>query len=193
MPESKGTERRHFMAAIGGVIAGAALPAASAHAATSTRTPLTRPISELAASYDVVVIGSGYGGAVMAARLAPGRKLAVLERGKEWSPADFSDTLAGTLSQFRTASKPLGLFDYRIGGTVDVLTGNGVGGTSLINANVVVAPDRDIFTRWPQAIRAAYASGAMDVYEERVRAMLAADSVTDTDDLRKSWFHMSTT
>jgi cholesterol oxidase len=193
MSKRSSTERRQFMAAVGGLIAGAALPAGSARAATlPARTSLTRPIGELAGTYDVVVIGSGYGGAVMAARLAPGRRLCVLERGKEWMPADFATGLVDTLAQFRSAAKPLGLFDYRIGGTVDVLSGNGVGGTSLINANVVIAPDRDIFARWPQAIQGAYASGAMDVYEQRVRDMLGVDAVVESDALRKTWFHLST-
>ncbi|HEY0063017.1 MAG TPA: GMC family oxidoreductase [Telluria sp.] len=194
MSKRSSTERRQFMAAMGGLMAGAALPSGIAQAATlPARTPLSRPASELASDYDVVVIGSGYGGAVMAARLAPGRRLAVLERGKEWAPTDFASGLVDTLAQFRSASKPLGLFDYRIGGTVDVLSGSGVGGTSLINANVVIAPDRDIFGRWPQSIQTAYASGAMDPYEARVRAMLAADTVQENDALRKNWFHMSST
>ncbi|SHH22681.1 GMC family oxidoreductase N-terminal domain-containing protein [Massilia sp. CF038] len=194
MSKRSSTERRQFMAAMGGLMAGAALPSGSAQAATlPPRTPLTLPASELRGDYDVLVIGSGYGGAVMAARLAPGRRLAVLERGKEWAPTDFTSGLIDTLAQFRSASKPLGLFDYRIGGTVDVLSGNGIGGTSLINANVVIAPDRDIFGRWPQSVQTAYASGAMDVYEERVRAMLAADTVQENDALRKNWFHVSTT
>lgn len=194
MSKRSSTERRQFMAAMGGLIAGAALPPGLAQAAAlPPRTALSSPISELSGDYDVLVIGSGYGGAVMAARLAPGRRLAVLERGKEWAPTDFAAGLVDTLAQFRSAARPLGLFDYRIGGTVDVLSGNGIGGTSLINANVVIAPDRDIFARWPAAIQSAYASGAMDAYEERVRAMLGADSVVEGDALRKSWFHTSNT
>ncbi|QNB00630.1 GMC family oxidoreductase N-terminal domain-containing protein [Massilia sp. Se16.2.3] len=89
----------------------------------------------------------------MAARLATGRRLCVLERGKEWAPGDFAVGLADTLAQFRSSAKPDGLFDYRIGATVDVLSGNGIGGTSLINCGVVLAPDRDVFNRWPQAIQ----------------------------------------
>lgn len=194
MSKRSSTERRQFMAAMGGLIAGAAVPHGVAEAAAlPPRTPLSSPISELTGNYDVLVIGSGYGGAVMAARLAPGRRLAVLERGKEWAPTDFATGLVDTLAQFRSAAKPLGLFDYRIGGTVDVLSGNGVGGTSLINANVVIAPDRDIFARWPASIQAAYASGEMDMYEARVRAMLGADTVLESDALRKNWFHTSNT
>ena len=160
MSKRSSTERRRFMAALAGLAAGAALPAAARAAGLPARTPLSRPPADQAGPYDVVVIGSGYGGAVMAARLAPGRALCVLERGKEWTPADFAAGLAGTLAQFRSSAKPLGLFDYRVGASVDVLSGNGVGGTSLINSSVVLAPDRDIFARWPQAIQGAYASAA---------------------------------
>ncbi len=192
MSKRSSTERRQFMAAMGGLVAGAALPAGTARAAAlPARAPLGRPVSELAGPYDVVVIGSGYGGAVMAARLAPGRRLCVLERGKEWTPTDFASGLVDTLAQFRSSATPLGLFDYRIGSSVDVLSGNGVGGTSLINASVVLAPERDIFARWPQAIQGAYASGAMDVYEQRVRDMLGVDAVLENDALRKNWFHLS--
>jgi cholesterol oxidase len=48
--------------------------------------PLANPISDLQDSYSVVVIGSGYGGAILAARLAQGRSLCILERGREWIP-----------------------------------------------------------------------------------------------------------
>lgn len=186
-------DRRHFMAAVGTLVAGSCLPSLSNAAVAASRTTLARPASQLRSDYDVIVVGSGYGGAVMAARLAPGRRLAVLERGKEWQPADFPSALTGALGEFRSGTKPLGLFDYRLGSTVDVLTGNGLGGTSLINANVVIAPDRDIFGRWPSAIQTDYASGTMDVYEARVRQMLAVDAIVEGDELRKNWFHRSTT
>ena len=46
------------------------------------------------ADYDVVVIGSGYGGGISASRLArAGRSVCLLERGKEFLPGEFPDTL----------------------------------------------------------------------------------------------------
>src|SRR5688500_15017839 len=60
---------------------------------------------------DVVIIGSGYGGAVSAARLAAaGAKVFVLERGQEWLPGDFPETLDALLGDER-ANDPMGLFD----------------------------------------------------------------------------------
>lgn len=189
--------RRRFMGALGALSTAGCLPDANARAsrraAAPARVPLSRPLSQMQATYDVVVIGSGYGGAVMAARLAPGRRLAVLERGREWMPADFPDTLATALPQFRSSVSPLGLFDYRVGATMDVFSGSGLGGTSLVNANVVVAADRDVFNTWPAAIRNDVASGALATWEARVRAMLASDQVIENDALRKHWLHRSTT
>ena len=67
---------------------------------TVQRTPLANRWEErLPAGYDVVIIGSGYGGAITAARLAaaewPGGKpsVCVLERGREWLPGQFPDNL----------------------------------------------------------------------------------------------------
>ncbi|QSX77493.1 GMC family oxidoreductase N-terminal domain-containing protein [Agrilutibacter solisilvae] len=179
------------MASLAGVIAGCCLPS-MASAATQTRSKLSLPPSAIQSDYDVVVVGSGYGGAVMAARLAPGRKLCVLERGREWQPSDFPSQLDQAIGEFRGSTKPLGLFDYHAGPHVDVLVGNGLGGTSLINANVVMPPDRDIFSGWPAAIRNDYASGVMAGYEKRVLDMLAVEAVGQADGLRKNWFHVST-
>ena len=54
---------------------------------------LTTPVKEIEAWYDVIVIGSGYGGAVAASRAArAGQKVCLLERGREWRPGDFPET-----------------------------------------------------------------------------------------------------
>ncbi len=55
---------------------------------------LSKPFSELKLRYDVVVVGSGYGGGVAASRLdRAGTKVAVLERGREFAIGDFPDRM----------------------------------------------------------------------------------------------------
>jgi cholesterol oxidase len=192
MSTSLEEQRRRLIGALGAIAASGSLPS-SVQAAAPKRQALARALSQMSSSYDVVVIGSGYGGAVMAARLAPGRRLAVLERGREWAPSDFPSTVLDVLGQFRSGLIPFGLFDYRLGQTMDVLVGSGLGGASLINANVVVAADRDAFNTWPSKIRQDVASGVFAGYEARVKQMLAADQIVEADALRKHWFHRSTT
>jgi cholesterol oxidase len=119
--------------------------------------------------YDVVVVGSGYGGAIAASRLArAGRSVCLLERGRELLPGDFPSTLveaAGQL-QVRTRARRLGratgLFDLRAGHDLSVMVGCGLGGTSLINAGVALRPPARIFEddRWPAALRGSEAGPA---------------------------------
>lgn len=55
--------------------------------------PIASPLSELQADYEVLVIGSGYGGAIAASRLArAGRRVCLLERGREILVGEFPDT-----------------------------------------------------------------------------------------------------
>ena len=54
---------------------------------------LGSPITSIKTKYDVVVIGSGYGGGIAASRCArAGKSVCLLERGKEWLPGDFPET-----------------------------------------------------------------------------------------------------
>ena len=131
---------------------------------TVQRTPLANRWEErLPDGYDVVIIGSGYGGAITAARLAaaqwPGAKpsICVLERGREWLPGQFPDNLQAGATALRNAVNPLGLYDFRIGPDIGAWMASGLGGTSLINANVAIEPDSEVFDnpQWPQAIRDA--------------------------------------
>ena len=53
-------------------------------------TRLARPLDRLKPHYDVVVVGSGYGGGVAASRLArAGKRVCVLERGREFVTGEF--------------------------------------------------------------------------------------------------------
>ncbi len=59
---------------------------------------LATPWEQRKSAYDFVVIGSGYGGAISAARLAaanlnPKPSVCILERGKEWQPGEYPETL----------------------------------------------------------------------------------------------------
>src|SRR5215210_7012498 len=125
--------------------------------------------------YETVVIGSGYGGAITAARLAErGLPVCLLERGREWQPGEFPDTLAGLAGSVRNKHHPLGYVDYYLCQEIDVLKGSGLGGTSLINANVALRPDPDLFEdpRWPRLYRGLAASGELWRYYQRAEEML---------------------
>src|SRR6476659_11244576 len=95
--------------------------------------PLASPAEQRKDEYATIVVGSGYGGAITAARLAEaGRPVCLLERGREWIPGEFPDTGKGLAAAVRRKSNPLGLFDYYLCKDIDVLKGSGLGGTSLI-------------------------------------------------------------
>jgi len=114
------------------------------------------------ATLDTVVIGSGYGGAVAALRLAEvGVDVVVLERGSEYLPGEFPNEI-GQLTKFQRfegpkgpMGRPAGLFNWRIGSSFAALVGNGVGGGSLINAGVAMRPQDEVFSQsaWPAQIR----------------------------------------
>lgn len=126
---------------------------------------------------DVLIVGSGYGGAVAAEALAgrhadeAGRRplqVWVLERGREWLPGSFPDRLAELPGHVRYtapgARAPAGrreaLFDLRLGPDVACVLGNGLGGGSLINAGVMAFPQAQVFDNpaWPPSLRREYAA-----------------------------------
>ncbi|HEY1339634.1 MAG TPA: GMC family oxidoreductase N-terminal domain-containing protein, partial [Bryobacteraceae bacterium] len=129
-------------------------------------------------AYDIVVIGSGYGGAISAARLAtanlnPKPSICILERGREWAPGNFPETTADVIRETRSDVNPLGLYELLTHPDISVIKGSGLGGTSLINANVAIIPDREVFEQfhWPSAIT----YDALLPFYQRARQMLAAN------------------
>ncbi|MEZ5380296.1 MAG: GMC family oxidoreductase N-terminal domain-containing protein [Microthrixaceae bacterium] len=125
-------------------------------------TPDEHGTCHLERRYDVVVVGSGPAGSVVACRLAQsGRRVAVLERGGVHQPGSFpecpADLLKGTQlwRNGRRIGRADALFDLRVFDDVMVLTGCGVGGTSLINAGVSVLPTPEVLAdrRWPAELR----------------------------------------
>ena len=99
------------------------------------------------AHYDVVVIGSGFGGSVAALRLAEkGYQVCVLEAGARFADQDFPKT-SWRLNKFLFAPK-LGFKGIqRIHKLPDVfvLCGAGVGGGSLVYANTLYQPSDEFF------------------------------------------------
>lgn len=102
--------------------------------------------------YDVVVVGSGYGAGVAASRLArAGKRVAVLERGREFLTGEFPNRFPDLRQQMQVTGKrlrmgsPTGLYDVRLGDDMHILVGCGLGGGSLINAGVALRPDPRVF------------------------------------------------
>ncbi len=102
--------------------------------------------------YDVLVIGSGFGGSVTALRLTEkGYRVGVLEAGRRWADDEFAAT-SWDLRRFVWAPK-LGLMGVqRIHALPDVLilAGAGVGGGSLNYANTLYEPRSSAFYNDPQ-------------------------------------------
>jgi cholesterol oxidase len=123
---------------------------------------LSSPVRKLKDHYTVLVIGTGYGGAIAASRLArAGQHVCVLERGREFQNGEYPDTEAEALSEIQaelpsghTGSRT-GLYDFYVNPDVNVFVGCGLGGTSLINANIALRPEARVFDdpRWPQPLR----------------------------------------
>ena len=132
--------------------------------------------------YDVVIVGSGFGGAITACRLAQaGRSVCVLERGRKWDKSDFPRTL-GQMKRAFWNRHDYGLLDYRVFRNIDVLQASGVGGGSLVYFNVHRRAKREIFEqpRWPRNIKRE----TLDPYYDRAKEILEARPLTPPQGLR---------
>ena len=97
-------------------------------------------------TYEAIVIGSGAGGAPAAARLAAewGEGVALLEAGKHFKARDFNQIERDMIPALYAGSGLQGTED----GSVSVLQGRAVGGSTVINDAVCFRPPPELEERW---------------------------------------------
>ncbi len=128
---------------------------------------------------DAVVVGSGFGGAVAAYRMAEtGRSTVVLERGRPYPPGTFARNPHQMSRAFwEPKDRLFGLFDVRSFRKLEAIVSSGLGGGSLIYANVLLRKDERWFVHdaplpgggyehWP------FSRGDLDPHYDAVERML---------------------
>jgi cholesterol oxidase len=138
----------------------------------------------MAEPYDVVVIGSGFGGGITACRLAEaGHRVCVLERGRRFAGEDFVDDPKDAAKLlWHESANPDGMFDVRLLRDVSVICAAGVGGGSLVYANVQLRAPADVFDRgWPAAITRE----VLDPWYDKTEAALEPVATPDDPALPK--------
>ncbi|KAH9904732.1 glucose-methanol-choline oxidoreductase [Xylariomycetidae sp. FL2044] len=155
----------------------------------TTRFPrISKPLELMRHSYDCVVIGSGYGGGVAASRMArAGESVCLLERGTERWPGEYPTDTKDAIEQVHYSGSfspgwlpkklvnggdPTGMYHLIFGNGQSAVVCNGLGGTSLMNANVFLEADKDALQLepWPEEIR-KNPEGLQDYYK-KARAVL---------------------
>ncbi|KAG9287123.1 hypothetical protein G9A89_001017 [Geosiphon pyriformis] len=125
---------------------------------------ISKPVPHMLPHYDVVVIGSGYGGGIAASRMSrAGKRVALLERGQEKWPGEFPEKFLEAAKEVHISKNShdygnkVGMYRIYFGDEQDAVVCNGLGGTSLINANVALKADENVWNMklWPEEIEKA--------------------------------------
>ncbi len=139
--------------------------------------------------YDVVIIGSGFGGSVSALRLTEkGYRVGVLEAGPRYADADFAKT-SWDLRRFLWAPH-LGMYGIQrihLLRNCMILAGAGVGGGSLNYANTLYVPPEPFFADKQWSGITDWRSELMPHYEQaqRMLGVVTNPTFTDADRLMK--------
>ena len=140
------------------------------------------------AEYDVVVVGSGFGGSVAALRLAEkGYRVLVVEAGRRFTDETLPRT-SWDVSRFLWAPRLgwLGIQRIHVLPDVVVLAGAGVGGGSLVYANTLYRPSSDAFFADPQWAGITDWRAELDPYYDQASRMLGVvdnPTCTPADDV----------
>lgn len=137
-------------------------------------------MSKAEAHFDAVIVGSGFGGSVMAYRLAEaGLRVCVLERGKAYPPGSFPRSPYHMKRNFWDPSAGLyGMFNIWSFPGINSIVSSGLGGGSLIYANVLLRKEEKWFVNedlqhggyeyWP------ITRADLDLHYDRVETMMNA-------------------
>ena len=133
--------------------------------------------------YDVLVIGSGFGGSVSALRLTEkGYRVGVLEAGQRFADADFAKT-SWDLRKFLWAPKfgMYGIQRIHLLRNCMILAGAGVGGGSLNYANTLYVPPAPFFNdpQWKDITD--WRTELMPHYDQAQRMLGVVTNPTFTD------------
>jgi cholesterol oxidase len=137
--------------------------------------------------YDAVIVGSGFGGSIAALRLAQaGKSVLVLERGKRYPLGGFPRDVRDIDRLFwdeKRRVKRRGLFEFRSFSGIGAVVAAGVGGGSLIYANIHIRPDARLFDdpRWP----GGFTRESLDPYYDRVAGMLGIEPLPKSIPVKK--------
>jgi cholesterol oxidase len=145
--------------------------------------------SALPRDYDVLVIGSGFGGSVTALRLTEkGYRVGVLEAGRRFEDADYPRT-SWDARRFLWAPKLgcKGIQRIHLLRNVIILAGAGVGGGSLVYANTLYEPG-DVFYHDRQWAHITDWRTELAPYYDQAKRMLGVvrnPTMTPTDEVVK--------
>src|ERR1035437_997878 len=125
--------------------------------------------------FDVIVIGSGFGGSVMSCRLSEkGYKVCLLERGHRWKMNEFPRRVHEIREKlfWDPEDNKFGIMELRDYDESNVMSvcASGLGGGSLIYANVLMRMPSDFFHNWPGKLTRA----KLDPFYDQVIDMLEA-------------------
>ncbi|OUR94997.1 hypothetical protein A9Q81_14640 [Gammaproteobacteria bacterium 42_54_T18] len=160
----------------------------------------THQITEF--DYDIIIIGSGYGGAIAASELAGLTKhdkplrICVLERGNEYLSGMFPSDASDLPKHIRVSGsrkfqhQQTGLFDLHTSASLNTLVANGLGGGSLINAGVMLEAKPSVFNhRWPKELQYTHPKSLFSGYYESTKQLLEAKDKHGDNTIERHQYH----